>query len=380
MIRDEIYNGYEMRRNLVFWLEFPLIHMSPLIKCLSFMKGYNVVVVSEFDIPQWRLNMGFDYPCFGDSEVFLSPDKRTRDRLVSKYSGYDSVHVFQGLRHVKNNYYCYRELKKKSCYMVLYFEKLWLDRSIKALVRFLYYRFFFETNKKNIDLMLALGRLGYEQFVWMGLPRDSVYEFGYYYDNDLFELQEKSEEPCVGNPVKLIFVGRLKERKNVAILIKAVYGLRNSGFDVVLDIVGDGLEYQSLKQLVKDLQVERYIRFLGVLPNNALKNIYNNCDAVVLPSKFEGWGAVSVEAMACGASLIISDACASECIIKDPLHGRVFKSDSLGSLVNELSVFSNEIEFYRNGMHDRAVYMKENFSGLAGAQKLLRILGDVLPS
>lgn len=45
--------------NIIFWLEYPLFHVAPLIKSLSFHEGINITVVTEFEIPQWRLDMGF---------------------------------------------------------------------------------------------------------------------------------------------------------------------------------------------------------------------------------------------------------------------------------------------------------------------------------
>lgn len=60
-----------MYKNIVFWLEYPLFHVSSLIESIS--RNVNVIVVCEHEIPQWRLDMGFIIPDFGNAQVYLSP-------------------------------------------------------------------------------------------------------------------------------------------------------------------------------------------------------------------------------------------------------------------------------------------------------------------
>ncbi len=48
----------------------------------------------------------------------------------------------------------------------------------------------------------------------------------------------------------------------------------------------------------------RYIQSMGTLSDMALRQFYNRCQVFVVPSNYEGWGLPSVEAMACGATLV----------------------------------------------------------------------------
>lgn len=60
-------------KNIVFWLEYPLFHMSPLIKSISERSGLKTIVICEKRIPQWRLDMGFVPPDFGVSDTYVEP-------------------------------------------------------------------------------------------------------------------------------------------------------------------------------------------------------------------------------------------------------------------------------------------------------------------
>lgn len=368
-----------MIKNIIFWLEFPLLHISPLIKSLSEVDGYNVIVVCEFDIPDWRLSMGFHRPSFGNASVYVSPESKERDRLVSLYSRNDCVHIFHGLRHVRNNYKCFIKLKNKPCYRALYFEPLPLSGSLKAFVRGYLYRFLFLRFKTSIDFLLALGQIGQLQYISLGFPKDKVYEFEYHVDTSKFHTNSHIENAYnPKNNIKILYAGQFVKRKNLKILIEAFSFLKTKRGDVYLELIGDGPEVSNLKKMVHNLKLQDSVSFLGVIPNDQLQYYYSNSDVFVLPSLFEGWGAVSVEAMASGMPVIISNACASESIIKEKYQGLVFNSDSSSSLTDKLNYFVENVDFYKSNRQRRVDYIKSELSGEAGRENLLSILSDII--
>lgn len=106
---------------------------------------------------------------------------------------------------------------------------------------------------------------------------------------------------------KFIFiaVGRLTEAKDYPNLFNAVAMLKNSNPDFVVLIVGGGALKVELQGMVKDLDLEQHIYFLGV--RNDVPALMNASDAFVLSSAWEGFPLVIAEAMACEKFIIATD-------------------------------------------------------------------------
>ena len=105
---------------------------------------------------------------------------------------------------------------------------------------------------------------------------------------------------------KSFFVAaRLAEQKGLEHLVRAVHLLVDKGLNSFeLVIGGDGPDRQKLEQLVQDLGIERYCRFLGALNRAQVRERMQKCDVFVLSSLHETFGVVVGEAMACGKPVI----------------------------------------------------------------------------
>lgn len=125
---------------------------------------------------------------------------------------------------------------------------------------------------------------------------------------DLIQLKAKEESghKWLDNkdlPVVLA-VGRLTYQKNFESLMKAFAKLRNS-LECRLIILGEGEERAKLERLVQELKIQEYVSMPGFVSNPY--SYMSRCDAFVLPSRWEGFPNVLVEAMACGAKVIATD-------------------------------------------------------------------------
>jgi len=107
---------------------------------------------------------------------------------------------------------------------------------------------------------------------------------------------------------RLIFaIGRLLPRKGFQYLIRAVTLLKDK--NIKLLIAGEGGYRQTLEQLSKDLEITNQVIFLGKIPKDEVKNFYSSADVTVVPSLYEPFGLVVLEAMACGSPLVCSKVC-----------------------------------------------------------------------
>ncbi len=116
---------------------------------------------------------------------------------------------------------------------------------------------------------------------------------------------EKSAEirDQYGKPL-LLFVGKLRYYKGLPYLIRAMEDI-----DANLIIVGTGPMEEELKNLVKELELERKIKFTGDIDYRYLPDYYRACDLFVLPSteKSEAFGTVILEAMASSKPVISTE-------------------------------------------------------------------------
>ena len=127
----------------------------------------------------------------------------------------------------------------------------------------------------------------------------------------------------------LASVGHLIERKGHDLAIAALPQLA----DATLLIAGAGPERDALEKLAERLGVRDRVRFLGVLDQNALREIYSGIDALILASSREGWANVLLEAMACGTPVIASSVWGTPEVVAAPEAGLLMKNRDAASIV-----------------------------------------------
>lgn len=133
----------------------------------------------------------------------------------------------------------------------------------------------------------------------------------------------------------LVFVGRLVPQKNVELAIQALLHLPS---DFTLRIVGDGPERARLEGLVQRLALSGRVRFAGHVRD--VSSHLAASDIFLLPSRYEGYPAAAVEALAAGLP-IVATACSTALpeIISHPSMGRVADADPWGfaTAINQLA-------------------------------------------
>ncbi len=116
----------------------------------------------------------------------------------------------------------------------------------------------------------------------------------------------------------VLSVGSLEPGKNRARLIAAIHALRARGSPLRLVVVGQpAWHYEGDFALVRRLGLEDRVRFLDYVPASDLPALYTGAAAVAFPSLYEGFGLPVLEAMACGAPVVTSNASATAEIAGD---------------------------------------------------------------
>ncbi|TQC44448.1 glycosyltransferase family 1 protein [Rhodococcus sp. WS4] len=124
---------------------------------------------------------------------------------------------------------------------------------------------------------------------------------------DLTTWNFRERAPRSGPP-KLLFVGRLEYEKGVQDAIAALPRIRRSHPGTTLSIAGEGTQFTWLYQQARTHRVARAVNFLGNLDHIELLGWLHGADAIVLPSRYEPFGIIALEAAAAGTPLVASTA------------------------------------------------------------------------
>jgi glycosyltransferase involved in cell wall biosynthesis len=162
---------------------------------------------------------------------------------------------------------------------------------------------------QRVDNVTVVSRAMKKDLRKLGLKDDSVHVIPM--GVDLRQRFVPPDRERNGN--RLLFVGRLVEKKGVEYLVRAMPAIVEAHPDVLLNIAGDGPDRHRLEKLGRKLGVSNRISFLGPVNHKNLPKLYQSSDIVFFPSIVaksgdrEGFGLVLVEALGCGCAAVATD-------------------------------------------------------------------------
>jgi D-inositol-3-phosphate glycosyltransferase len=125
----------------------------------------------------------------------------------------------------------------------------------------------------------------------------------------------------------LLYVGRIAPIKGLETLLDAVGCLRGAGHAARLVVVGGDTDDRrdsheaSLRVRVTRQGLREVVTFAGAQPQDRLRDYYVAADVTVLPSYYESFGMVALEAMACGSAVIASRVGGLQTTVRDGVTG-----------------------------------------------------------
>lgn len=139
-----------------------------------------------------------------------------------------------------------------------------------------------------------------------GCEADKVEVIGTGYNKDIFYVQKDASKSK--NRQRLIFAGKISEKKGVMSLIRSLSYIEDVREKYVLALAGGAgnqEEFCEIQKLAEMCPCE--VQFLGRLSHQELAKELNASDIFILPSFFEGLPLVIIEAMACGLHVVCTD-------------------------------------------------------------------------
>lgn len=129
----------------------------------------------------------------------------------------------------------------------------------------------------------------------------------------------------------VLFVGRLVYEKGVHVLVNAVSRVL-AKVNAKFVIVGNGYMKEQLSGLINGLGLGHKVLFTGFVDDNTLRRLQRCADVSVVPSLFEPFGIVALEAMAAGSPVVVSDTGGLSEIVEHDVDGVKVYPDNPESL------------------------------------------------
>ena len=347
---------------LVFWQDAPSIHFAPLIRAVADL-GIETHVITERQTSPDRIALGWPAPDYGDAHLHLTPDVDQR-RNFERELGPDSHHMFHGVGSYPVTTASLNRVAAgaQPPARISIFSEAWNPTGLKGKARPFRYRNWVRRVPDDVELYFLAGQLARTQFASAGVDPAKIRPIIY----------TVAAEPAAANieaHAPVVFVGKLEPRKRVDLLI-AAYASVQSDLDRPLRIVGDGPEFGALRRLVEELGIRQKVVFTGAADNDEVVAQLKEARALVLPSAFDGWGAVVNEAIHAGCMVIASSNCGATELLDD---GR-------GSTFATRAELETELRRLRQGellsvRAERAAWTSSATSPRAVARYLVEALG-----
>lgn len=359
---------------IILWQNVLSIHQIPYINQLSKFKEVNeVILISGEDLTNERKNMGWSNIGIDNTlnfRIILNPNNDQIKTIYSSYSN-DCWHLYSGIRSFDFVFNAFKLGLKYNTKRALITERpntfafglcngkpLWLHKI----------RFFIQDRKyaKYISKVFAMGEDAVSYFKSVYKNWD-VIPFAYCTEASNNNVRFKSEKN-----VSFCFVGSLSWWKSPESIIKAACIINKK---INISYIGGGKKESYLKKMsIKKEQIK--VIFHGFKKNSEIPLLLSNQDVLILPSIYDGWGAVINEAIQSGLFVICSDKCGAKELLSDKRIGKVFRCNDINELSNIMDYCINNIDTIRKDREYRRDWAEKRISGKVIAQYMIDCLNN----
>ncbi len=290
----------------------------------------------EFTLPMY-VNQNFNIPNF--LEIHQIFQRNEYDRVMCSTEGAMGLAALY-LKHaftVETNFFIHTDwimFGRK----VLNLERSNLDRFRRMLRA--YYRAYDQVFVLNTDQEKWLtGRN-------MEIAPEKVHLTAHWVDNFFVPSVSKKEElfGLKNNEPVLLFAGRISNEKGVFELVDVYRSIKDKFKDIKVVIAGTGPAEAELKEALPDAV------FMGWVNHEQLPEIYSSADLLLLPSKFDTFSCVVLEALSCGLPVVSYKTKGPKDIILD---------NETGFLVNNLKEMIDRVTFFFSDENHRAEFKEK---------------------
>ena len=294
-----------MPMKFLFWQNMISIHQTALLNALASKHQVTLAVQRAFE--EERTDSGWKIPDMGNVHLELSPDEQRIHQLI--LSNETAIHVFSGIDAYPMVFRAFKQCIQLKRTTLIYMEP-YQTGGISGQLRRLKYALLYLKYGKKIQALLATGKFGVQAYRRSGWPASRIFEWGYFTEQTKHSADEQNTDQQNSRTApRLLYVGRLDNNKRILHLIHALKSFR---FQIdTFTVIGTGPLVKETESLIHE---EGNFRYLGKQANENVLRIMQSHDLLILPSMYDGWGAVINEALQQGMRVLCSDRCGASCL------------------------------------------------------------------
>jgi glycosyltransferase involved in cell wall biosynthesis len=187
------------------------------------------------------------------------------------------------------------------------------------------------------------------------------------------------KRPSISGTPKLIYAGRMiQEQKGIFLLPQILTELNKAGLRSSLDIVGDGIDLPELKQRVARAGVEDQVIYWGALSVDEVGRKLQESHILLMPSFYEGFGIISLEAQGCGCVPVVSRLPgATDVNVLDGMTGLLAEAGNAKSFADSILALTNDPAKWQSMSEAGAQRIRNEFSVEKMGERYCRLIEEI---
>ena len=367
---------------VVIWMNMPSHHQMAFFEALNSLKTVELIVNYYDQIPIAREKLGWKKMDSLPSYQNFVLNENVSKVLEAIEGWKNKIHIVPGFNHPFLKQLLKSLIREKVTWIH------WSERTGKSftkllnydykIIRLTYPAFLFakgyfdyarKINKYAIGAF-AISELAQIDFRQWGVEEKKIKLLNY-------ALEELEPTSGAKKDKIFIYIGALTKHKGIDVLIKAFNQLVRAN-EWKLILVGNDQSQGYYQKMVEKYKEQDRIRFTGSVPFNEINKFLSQSSVLILPTLFDGWGAVLNEAASLRKPLISTDQCgAAYHLIKDGKNGFKVKANSISGLREAMQFYIDNSDLI--GDHGEVSFeLLQEFTPLATAENFYKGIQEFL--
>lgn len=196
--------------------------------------------------------------------------------------------------------------------------------------------------------------------------------------SELLSIGAKRREYGQTQPIKILFMAWVEERKGIFDLAQAIEILNDRRVDFRLTIAGDGSALETVKTLIKNKNLKKKVDFTGWVSGEEKLNLFKSHDIFVSPSWAEGFPNSLVEAMAAGLASVVTDVGTISDVVNDGKEVLLTRSKDSETLANKIQLLDFDRKLMNSISINAHLFADREFNANKSIIELSKIISKLI--